>query len=128
MVVNGQRSTWLDVRSGVPQGSVLGPLLFILYIDDLRHSVSNSTLKIFADDVTVYKVVTDASDCHVLQEDLACIFGWTVAWQVCLNPVKCEALNISNKWTPIQFDYSIDGGVIQWKPLFAIWGYMLILN
>ena len=115
VVINGQTSSWLDVRSGVPQGSVLGPLLFILYINDLHHSVTDSTLKVFADDVTIYKVVTDASDCHVLQEDLTRIFCWTVAWQVRLNPGKCEALNITNKRTPIQFDYTINGGVIQWK-------------
>ena len=74
MVINGQTSNWLDVCSGVPQGSMLGPLLFILYIDDLHCSVTGSTLKIFADDVTVYKVVTSVSDCHVLQEDLSRIF------------------------------------------------------
>ena len=101
---------------------MLGPLLFILYIDDLHHSVTNSTLKIFADDITIYKVVADASDCHVLQEDLARIFDWTVAWQVQLNPGKCEALNISNKRGPIQFDYSINGGVIQWKPFVRYLG------
>ena len=56
---------------------------------DLHHSVTNSTLKIFADDV---KVVTDASDCDLLQEDLSRISEWTVAWQVRLNPGKCEAL------------------------------------
>ena len=122
VVINGQTSSWLDVRSGVPQGSVLGPLLFILYIDGLHHSVTNSTLKIFANDVTLYKVVTDASDCHVLQEDLTSIFGWTVAWQVRLNPGKCEALNISNKRAPLQFDYSINGGVIQWKPFVRYLG------
>ena len=73
MVINGQTSDWLNIRSGVtvPQGSVLGPLLFILYIDDLHHSVTNSTLKIFADDVIMYKVVTDASDHDLLQEDLS---------------------------------------------------------
>ena len=123
-------SSWLDVRSGVPQGSVLGPLLFILYIDDPHHSVTNSSLKIFADDITIYKVAADAPDCHVLQGDLAHVFDWTVAWQVQLNPGKCEALNISNKRGPIQFDYSINGGVIQWKPFVRYLGIyrMLILN
>ena len=82
VVINGQTSSWLTVRSGVPQGSVLSPLLFILYIDDLHHSVTDSTLKIFADDVTIYKVVTGIFDCHVLQEDLTRIYSWTVAWQV----------------------------------------------
>ena len=51
VLVNGQKSDWIPIRSGVPQGSVLGPLLFILYIDSLNHPVSHSTLKIFADDV-----------------------------------------------------------------------------
>ena len=44
--------------------------------------MTNYTLKIFTNDVTLYKVVADASDCHVLQEDLTCIFGWTVVWLV----------------------------------------------
>ena len=79
VVINGQTSNWLDVCSGVPQGSVLGPLLFILYIDDLHRSVTGSTLKFFADDVTVYKVVTSVSDCCVLQVDLSRIFCWTAA-------------------------------------------------
>ena len=94
---------------------MLGPLLFILYIDDLHRSVTGSTLKIFADDVTVYKIVTSVSDCCVLQEDLSRIFCWTAAWQMRLNSGKCEALNITNKQAPIQFDYTVNGGVIQWK-------------
>ena len=69
---------------------MLGPLLFVLYIDSLHHSVTNSTLKVFADDVTVYKVVASASDCQLLQDDLSCLYDWTVAWQVRLNPAKCE--------------------------------------
>ena len=91
VIINGQKSDWLPVRSGVPQGSVLGPLLLVLYIDSLHHSVTNSTLKVFADDVTVYKVVASASDCQLLQDDLSCLYDWTVAWQVRLNPAKCEA-------------------------------------
>ena len=122
VVINGQTSNWLDVRSGVPQGSVLGPLLFILYIDDLHRSVTGSTLKIFADDVTIYKVVTSVSDCRILQEDLSHIFCWTAAWQVRLNSGKCEALNITNKQAPIQFDYTVNGGVIQWKPFVRYLG------
>ena len=122
MVINGQTSDWLNVCSGVPQGSVLAPLLFILYIDDLHHSVTNSTLKFFADDVTIYKVVTNGSDCDLLQEDLSRISEWTVVWQVRLNPGKCEALNITNERAPIQFDYTINGGVIQWKPFVRYLG------
>ena len=58
IIINGQTSDWLPVRSGVPQGSVLGPLLFILYVDALHHSVANypCNSKVFADDVTIYKV------------------------------------------------------------------------
>ena len=52
--MSGTYSDWLSVRSGVPQGSVLGPLLFLLYIDDLHSIVRHSKLKLYADDVTLY--------------------------------------------------------------------------
>ena len=82
--------------------------MFILYIDSLHHSVSNFILKIFADDVT--KAVSNVSDCQLLQEDFAQVYDWTVTWQVQLNSGKCEALNLSNKRSPIQFTYTIGGG------------------
>ena len=112
---------WLPVRYGVPQGSVLGPLLFILYIDSLHHLVTNSTLNVFADDVTVYRVVSSISDCQLLQEDLSRLYDWTVAWQVWLNPAKCKALNISNKHsppTPLVMD------LFHGSLWFDIWEYM----
>ena len=54
VVVNGTYSDWLSVRSGVPQGSVLDPLLFLLYIDDMHRAVKHSKLKLYADDVALY--------------------------------------------------------------------------
>ena len=98
----------------------LGSLCWAIYcLDDDHHSVTDSTLKIFADNVTVYKVISGASDCCVLQEDLAHIVCWTIAWQVRLNP---EPLNITKKQAPIHFDYTINGGVIQWKPFVCYLG------
>ena len=73
-------------------------------------------------EVIIERYRTNVSDCHALQEDLSRIFCWTVAWQVRLNPGKCEALNITNKRAPIQFDYTVNGGVIQWKPFVRYLG------
>ena len=70
VVVNGAYSDWLSVKSGVPQWSVLGPLLFLLYIDDLHSVVKHSKLKLYVDDVTLYKEIKCESDCKLLQEDL----------------------------------------------------------
>ena len=100
----------------------MGPLLFILYIDSLHHSVIHSSLKIFGDDMTVYRVVSNASDCQFLQENLTRVFDWTVAWQVRLNPAKCQALNLSNKRFPPQFVYAIGGKPISWKSLVRYLG------
>ena len=67
------------------------------------------------------------SDCCVLQEDLSRIFCWTAAWQVRLNSGKCEALNITN-WPLSSLTIPSMGELFSGNPLFAIWGYMLILN
>ena len=85
VVVNGKFSSWLPVTSGVPQGSIRGPLLFLLHIDDLPSVVQHSTIKLFADDVAVYTEVKCYEDYKKLQDDLHQIFLWTVKWQLRLN-------------------------------------------
>ena len=63
VVVNGQSSSWCDVRSGVPQGSVLGPLLFNVYINDITTQISSPILQ-FADDLKMFHIINDATDYH----------------------------------------------------------------
>ena len=82
VVVNGTYSDWLSVRSGVPQGSVLGPLLFLLYIDDMHRVVKHSKLKLYADDVALYREIKSKTDCMLLQEDLDRICDWATKCQV----------------------------------------------
>ena len=76
VVFNGQSSTWLPVTAGVPQGSILGPLFFLIYINDLSNSLS-STAKLFADDTSLFSVVNDVnlSQFH-LNSDLKKISEW----------------------------------------------------
>ena len=83
--------------SGVPQGCVLGPLLFLLYIDDLHDVATNSTVKLFANDIAVYREVKCSADCLMLQQDLDSIYSWTTKWQLRLNASKCGVFLISNK-------------------------------
>ena len=117
MIINGSYSNWLPVTSGVPQGSVLGPLLFILYIDDLQNVVSHSTLKLFADDVALYREIKHPADCLLLQQDLDNIYSWTIKWQLCLNASNCLAFFISNKRKLINFMYSVNSITISWNSI-----------
>ena len=70
VVVNGSYSSWLPVRLGVPQGSVLGPLLFIIYVNDIYSVIHNSRHEMFADDLALYREVQTLDDCELLQNDL----------------------------------------------------------
>jgi len=102
------------INKGVPQGFVLGPLLFLLHIDNL-HSVDKlSKLKLYADDVTLYREIKSESDCQLLQ-DLDRICDWAKKWQLCLNASKCEAFRISNKSKVIFFDYIVNSSPLFWK-------------
>ena len=115
MVINGTYSDWATVTSGVPQGTVLGPLLFLIYVNDLDSIVKHSTVKLFADDILLYAPVGILKDCSSFQEDLTALSSWASCWQLKLNPSKCEALMITNKHKPISFTYFVNNQSISWS-------------
>ena len=85
-MLNGQTSSWLNVTAGVPQGSVLGPLLFLIYINDLPDEITSSC-KIFADDTSLFSKIENKSYSNFqLNKDLETISKWTFQWKMLFHP------------------------------------------
>ena len=106
VVLNGQSSPWCNVLSGVPQGSVLGPLLFNIYINDIVQQVKSPVLQ-FADDLKMFRIINDASDYHQLQQDVNNLVAWANKWQLNFNVSKCHLLHLGK---PHDYgSYSIGG-------------------
>ena len=80
------------VLSGVPQGTVLGPILFFIYINDLRDEASSSTIRLFADDCLLYRSIKTQQDSTLLQHDLNSIAQWELTWQMKFNIDKCYTM------------------------------------
>ena len=93
VVVEGEESSWRPVISGVPQGSVLGPILFLIYINDLENEIGSNILK-FADDTKMFRRVESQEDRHQLQSDLNKLVKWAEKWQMLFNKDKCKCLHI----------------------------------
>ena len=88
----GASSSWTSVKAGVPQGSILGPLLFLLYINDIVEDI-NSSIRLFADDTSLYIIVDDPIQAaEQLNLDLAKIHYWADKWLVTFNPGKSESI------------------------------------
>ena len=86
VVLNGQNSSWTNVHAGVPQGSILGPLLFLIYINDLADDLS-SNVKLFADSTSLFSVVHDVNaSARELNDDLKKINKWAFQWKMSFNP------------------------------------------
>ncbi|KAK3099864.1 hypothetical protein FSP39_010887 [Pinctada imbricata] len=96
VMVNGENSSWKDVTSGIPQGSVLGPLLFVLFINDLPNTVKSDTY-LFADDTKIFKIITTPEDSNTLQEDLNTLNTWSDNWLLRFHPEKCKVMYIGKK-------------------------------
>ncbi len=105
VLLDGSSSDTVPVSSGAPQGTVLGPLLFLLYINDLPLSTRNSSTRLFADDSLLYKAVKTPDDCRLLQHDLDALQQWERTWQMHFCPDKCKVLSFTRSHNPIHHIY-----------------------
>ena len=96
VAVGGSVSSWLDVLSGVPQGSVLGPVLFVCYINDMPDLIK-SFIYLYADDAKLLSRVCDEGDRAHLQSDLDTLMEWSKNWQLRFNPDKCKVMHFGKK-------------------------------
>lgn len=103
---NNSFSSFVPVTSGVPQGTVLGPLLFLIYINDLPVSLT-STIRLFADDCVVYRRIVSDADFNNLQADLDRIAYWCSRWLMPLNISKCSAMSFTRSRDVSTFCYSL---------------------
>ena len=108
VVCDGKHSDPAQVTSGVPQGTVLGPLLFLLYVNDLPDNLKSS-IRLFADDALLYGVISNENDGDQLQEDLKQLEAWQNTWQMSFNPSKCKTICTSTKRDPPQKKYVFCG-------------------
>ena len=106
--MEGEHSDRAPVTSGVPQGSVLGPCLFLHYINDLPEGIG-SDVRLFADDTIMYMTISSPTDSDQLQSDLDRLGNWEQLWQMKFHPDKCKVLTITNKKNPIKHNYSLHG-------------------
>ena len=102
VVVNGTKSSSARVTSGVPQGSVLGPVLFLLFINDLPDGVSNF-IKMFADDTKLFSKPKHADD-NSLQNDLTILKDWSDKWLMSFHPEKCKVLKLGRQKSRVQYN------------------------
>jgi len=105
VILNGCLSEWTDVMNEVPQRSVLGPLLFVIFINDIDNCVAGKILK-FADDTKIFQTVVSAEDVSALQSDLSNLVAWFKEWQMLFNVEKCKVMHIG--YNNVQVEYVVN--------------------
>ena len=93
--MNGEKSAWAHVASGIPQGTVLGPTLFPLFVNDLPDAVKCHA-KLFTDDAKVYTEVGNSAGTDLLQEALDSLAAWSLRWKLPFNAAKCSTLHLGS--------------------------------
>ena len=107
VIVRGTCSDWSNVTSGTPQGTIVGPLLFLLYINDITESVL-STIKLYADETKIYREIIDPiRDPQLLQADLTSLTEWARKWQLRFNADKCESMRITHSRDKSATNYNL---------------------
>ena len=114
VVVNGEASEPVHVRSGVPQGTVLGSLMFLIYINNIADNMDSATnIRLFADDCLQYRIITSSDDTDSLQNDLNSLTDWSSNWQMSFNTSKCKLLRITTKRNPITHSYRMADDLLE---------------
>jgi Reverse transcriptase (RNA-dependent DNA polymerase)/Endonuclease-reverse transcriptase len=128
VVMEGVLSETVQVTSGVPQGSVLGPLLFILYINDITDDIE-SGIGLYADDCALFREINKSSDAEKLQSDLNKITDWSTKWLLPLNIDKCKSMRIVGSRTEeIECKYDIQGTTLEQVKKFKYLGVIISEN
>ena len=107
VVLDSESSSPVPVLSGVPQGTVLGPLTFLLYINDITKGI-NSALRLFADDCLLYRVINSVEDTSKFREDLDRLSEWENTWQLKSNVSKCAVIRCTRSLIPLTHDYILN--------------------
>ena len=118
VTINGSRSSWVNILSGVPQGSVLGPLLFLLFVNDLPDWIKTN-IRMFADDTKIWTRISGGNDSEALQQDLDSLSRWSEEWLLRFNsnirhqfPTKYTIRQDDKDWTLQEVEEERDLGII----------------
>ena len=106
--IRGSYSEWSPVISGVPEGSILGPIMFLIYVNDIPNIIT-STAKLVADDTKIYRQINKVEDSIAFQSDLTTFDRWADRWQVKFNPSKCEVMRITHNKNKSTTRYQVSG-------------------
>ena len=107
VTINGEISRPIPVLSGVPQGSILGPLLFLVYVNDLPENTTSSSVALFADDTKCYRAIRTTEDVKHLQCDLEIINEWCRIWRMNLNQSKSGLLTVTRNRKQVLLSYQL---------------------
>ena len=108
VVLDGVSSSSITVTSGVPQGTVLGPIHFILYLNDLPEGIS-SQVRLLADDCILCQEINAINDCQDIQKDTNTLCTWVTKWQMKFNIDKCYIMHVTHKRNPLLMTYEMNG-------------------
>ena len=128
--INGSHSSVLPVSSGVPQGSILGPLLFLVYINDLPDAITSCKVFLFADDTKCCHSISSVSNCEQLQNCLDKLSDWSERWNLHFNESKCVIMNFQKptKTITISYDYRVGSNAISVSDCHRDLGVLLQSN
>ncbi len=114
VLLEGSGSQWTPVLSGVPQGSVLGPLLFLIFINNIADDLTDGTsCRLFTDDCLLYRSIRNEQDNRILQNDLTSLEKWENDWCMNFNPTKCKCLRVPAGRKVFEFDYRVHGEALE---------------